>query len=880
MKLLTTILPSLFLYTASFAQVAEQWKFDLPTDGKNKILQQMIQSKTKDLVLVGTTYSPKAEQDGFIAFIDPERGTLSHQQQLFGVGNGKDDVIESVVQLEDNGYYLLGTTSAKKQPTTSWLIRTDELGRPLGEKIHVEFGRLHKMVLFDDNSLFLLGKKQDEDERLWVVRFAEGIVQDQYFFLEGKWKELTLKGVTPTYSDEVLLCGSGLKDRARITWIAKLSKTENSNNSDKILVNFAEREDLPDLQFARAAFDRSLILTGGQYLGKPWMAEVDDQQNPFVSDIPFEKVQRGEGAIRNYADQHLLVTQTYYDRDFFLNYLRAYEPVTDFKAKLNKGPYELRALHYSFDRQYILAATVYENKLKAIRLQSFKDEENLVSVKASPKVRITGLRLSDANRDGVLSPGERAGIVFYLHNDQKEPLYETKVLLKSNVTNVRFAEQTAVGYIPPSQRMKVSIGFNADANLVKNKVIPLTLIIMEKGQEIESYPLDVPTEKTEVATSPASLNIYWDEIGERNIRSEEPTTTVKIRIQSEKQLLNQDVRAVVNGIVLDNSKDAGQPIQRNEFSGFSTLSIDVPLKEGNNEIYVEVKQNGQVVRTKPLTISFEPSKPNLHVLAIGPKYSDLKYNGKDALDFAKIMEDQEDRGLFNRVFIRTYTSAEETTKRAISIAFSDLLKRFTEKDGADKIAKNDVLMVFISSHGEMTGKRFQIIPSDYDRNYPTETGLDYKDKVIHYLDLINCKKFVFLDACHSGGASKSVGKLGISRALLELNKSMDGLSSITSCGRDELSYEHENWENGAFTEALIEAFSGKTITLDDGTTFSSDQSKENDGDGLLSLEELFNYLEVRVPILVESINKSGQTPHKKFDEALPKDLNFFILEQN
>jgi uncharacterized caspase-like protein len=101
---------------------------------------------------------------------------------------------------------------------------------------------------------------------------------------------------------------------------------------------------------------------------------------------------------------------------------------------------------------------------------------------------------------------------------------------------------------------------------------------------------------------------------------------------------------------------------------------------------------------------------------------------------------------------------------------------------------------------------------------------------------------VLIDACHSGGfvEDNHVGSAKVLRdALADSN-----VSVITSSQNAELSIEDPTWGHGAFTQALLEALSGrsKTIYTD-----------------LVSVEELATYVRNRVPALTNGKQHPAST---------------------
>lgn len=73
---------------------------------------------------------------------------------------------------------------------------------------------------------------------------------------------------------------------------------------------------------------------------------------------------------------------------------------------------------------------------------------------------------------------------------------------------------------------------------------------------------------------------------------------------------------------------------------------------------------------------------------------------------------------------------------------------------------------------------------------------------------------------------------------------------------DEFSYEDPSWENGAFTEAILEALSNQSVSTNQGKM----QSNKNK-DQLLTVTELYEFIAQRVPYLVKKEKKEEQHPH-------------------
>jgi uncharacterized caspase-like protein len=92
---------------------------------------------------------------------------------------------------------------------------------------------------------------------------------------------------------------------------------------------------------------------------------------------------------------------------------------------------------------------------------------------------------------------------------------------------------------------------------------------------------------------------------------------------------------------------------------------------------------------------------------------------------------------------------------------------------------------------------------------------------------------LLVDACRSGGATSLVDRS--LRAML----TAANVTVLTSCADKQLSQESMAWENGAFTEALLEALAGA----------------DYDHDGLIGIGDLCRYLGERVPALTDGAQR-------------------------
>ena len=407
-----------------------------------------------------------------------------------------------------------------------------------------------------------------------------------------------------------------------------------------------------------------------------------------------------------------------------------------------------------------------------------------------------------------------------------------------------------------------------------NPVASISCVILENGTESVRKTFDYQTGSGNSGVISGGPILIWTdpaphETGTNKVRKSDDHFEFKMTVVSPNPINTKNIKMKVNGIEMDGSKfneeDLSPPRIENTRYTY-TYRNKIPLQQGSNR--VEVVVGDQV--SDPLEVEFTPQRANLFVLSIGPHHEDLQYTAKDAMDFGDAFKDQGGaNALFNQVFVKTLTTPEETNMMAIKQAMFDLAYQWT--DG--QIKPNDVLILFFSSHGKIVENRFKILQTGYNPKYDRLT-VDFKSDILETLSPINCKKLIFLDACHSGGAKEGFG--GVSQAVVELAKTQPGVSTLTSCGSTEKSYENKSWENGAFTEALLNAFNGTTCSDATGQ-FQADK----DQDGILRLGELYDFLRRRVPELVKAEVPNAPTSQTPFmpESELDKQLPLYILKK-
>jgi WD40 repeat protein len=228
---------------------------------------------------------------------------------------------------------------------------------------------------------------------------------------------------------------------------------------------------------------------------------------------------------------------------------------------------------------------------------------------------------------------------------------------------------------------------------------------------------------------------------------------------------------------------------------------------------------------------------NLYVLAIGvSKYDDnsvstLTYPAQDAEDFKELIEKQKGKGLYDKIKVQFLPNA---TKQQIFDGLNWLENT--------RMTPDDTSILFLAGHGFNYKREYYFLPKDGNSRKLHGTSLPYYE-LKRTMSLLPGKVLFFIDSCHAGGVS------GGSLQMVDMNYISNDLSSdskgvvvfAASTGK-QTSMEASDWKNGAFTEALLEGLTSKTISKN----------------GQISQLHLGTYISDRVPELVKKVKPSHQ----------------------
>jgi len=280
-----------------------------------------------------------------------------------------------------------------------------------------------------------------------------------------------------------------------------------------------------------------------------------------------------------------------------------------------------------------------------------------------------------------------------------------------------------------------------------------------------------------------------------------PITAIKV-------LVNGRPVAVERGITIKPGKEK------------SKIKINIPHEDctitllAENQYGLSPEANLKVLYRQKTTAAVS-TKPDVYILVIGiSQYQDaslqLNLPAKDAGDFAAAIQQQEGK-TYNRIIVKSLLN-NNATKNNILDAFDWLSGRTFNKE--------DVVMIYFAGHGINDNNNiYYMLPHDANLEKLRSSCINFEE-LRQTISGIKAKVLVFLDACHSGNVNGN--SLYVNGLVNMLSGSGTGAVTFTSSTGKEVSYEKTEWNNGAFTKALLEGLSGKArVTGKDKITYKS-----------------------------------------------------------
>jgi WD40 repeat protein len=241
-------------------------------------------------------------------------------------------------------------------------------------------------------------------------------------------------------------------------------------------------------------------------------------------------------------------------------------------------------------------------------------------------------------------------------------------------------------------------------------------------------------------------------------------------------------------------------------------------------------------------------KPKLYVLAIGVgTYANaafkLGYPAKDARDFAAALVRQKG-GLYRDVTVRVLTD-EQATRDEVVDAFDWIQKETTAKD---------VAIVLLAGHGVNDANgQYYFLPYNADIDKLRRTGVNWSE-IRSAVTAIPGKVLFFVDTCHSGNVLGGATRRGImddmTGPINELSSAENGAVVFAASTGKQYSLEKEEWNNGAFTKAVVEGLDGRA---------------DYSGRGRITVNMLDLYISERV----KELTRGSQTPTTAKPSTVP-----------
>ena len=247
-------------------------------------------------------------------------------------------------------------------------------------------------------------------------------------------------------------------------------------------------------------------------------------------------------------------------------------------------------------------------------------------------------------------------------------------------------------------------------------------------------------------------------------------------------------------------------------NGTHTVTVPIPAADSEIQLFAENKNGISPPGTVRLLWKGAPAgnnektppQPKLYMLVVGvSKYDKADYQldfaAKDAIDFAGAMLLQKNR-LYRDVEIKLLTDKDATRDKVLA-GLQWLQSRVTAAD---------VGMLFLAGHGINDAEQnFYYLPVNADAKQLQNTGVIFT-AIRNTMANMQGKSLFFVDACHSGNVlgGRRLALADMNLLVNDMTSEENGVVVFSSSTRKQLSQESTDWNNGAFTKALVEGVQG------------------------------------------------------------------------
>jgi WD40 repeat protein len=277
------------------------------------------------------------------------------------------------------------------------------------------------------------------------------------------------------------------------------------------------------------------------------------------------------------------------------------------------------------------------------------------------------------------------------------------------------------------------------------------------------------------------------------------------------------------------------------------ISRTLGLAPGENRIAVLAYNEAGLIASEPSEITVTSiqqasAKPRLYVLSVGVNdYWDSALRLSFAAPDAKTLGDglkQAGSKLYERVEVRSVLDGDATTDKLDGV-FAELGKQ---------VRPQDVFVFFLAGHGKTEDARFYFLPQDF--HYVGEDSVAKKgvgqDRLQEWFSRIKAQKSVLLfDACESG-------------SLIGDKIAMRGIEEKTAIDRMTRAMGRTVLTATTDSKPAIEGYRGHGVFT--YTVLAGLGSADTNGDGVIDVTELAQYVDSRLPELTYDAFKLRQVP--------------------
>lgn len=347
-------------------------------------------------------------------------------------------------------------------------------------------------------------------------------------------------------------------------------------------------------------------------------------------------------------------------------------------------------------------------------------------------------------------------------------------------------------------------------------VIDLILTTLDEGQAVEQANLAANRRReTDLLARRPPIIQLLDPVEQVEARQSELTLRYRVRTPAGGAVTA--VRVQIDSRPDITAKGQGRRVTGvNEAEG--TVQVSLPPRDCVIELIADNANGASVPAvlqvkwrgTKPEDLF----KPTLYVLAVGvnryqsTELDPLTYAAKDARDFAAAWQPQKGQ-LYRDIVVKLLTD-NDATKASVLAGFDWL---------ANSVTSRDVAVVLLSGHGvtDRTGRNYFYMTSTSQPNNPISTAVSFAD-IRTVVENLPCKIAFFLDTCHAGNAlgTKGGGVANLTEVINELASAENGAVVFASSTGRQRSLEKAEWQNGAFTKAVVEGLQGEADFFKDG----------------------------------------------------------------